>query len=845
MQRMCVLAALLGFAGAGATACSSGHSRVGSPSDAAIAADAPEADESPATSCSQPLCEPTPPSTLLPAGTTSLPFAVTSDQPSNCAWSFSATASYVDMTPFSSGQGTTLHQTTFTGLDPSTMVVNHITVRCDAGANYVLDLKYRSLPNANPNFPRKGNLWGSWQVVEQGLPHAARIDLYNGAGFTPQEIQTLRTLNPNILITRSINSVERDTSSQAGVPDAYWLHDTTGKKIEVWPGAWRLNLTKPEVAAMQAQYAYQQLVDADFAVDGCFFDNFFTSQSWVKQDIYGNAVSVDANDDGLPDDPVWLDAAWKKGVYDELRAFRKWMPWAIVTGHLPRPPDAELGQIFNGDSFGFIVPEVREGLNPFADFWGMYQPWYTLGQKPVVTMIEAAPPMQIGYGYGYDPLNTIPASTLEFARGDWPNMRFGLGVTLMNDGYFAYEYGDTYHGNDWWYDELDFDLGQPCGAAQRVALPGAVASDHVSDGGFENAALAPWTTWVNTDVGAAATFQLESSDVAEGQQALRADVSNAGQGVDWHIAVQHRDISIVQGQSYDVVFWAKGSASQPISIGLQKQVANWDNYGLWQQVTLTPQWTKFQVTFEASVTAVDGELGFSIGAVVGTVWLDGVQITEHPADVFTRAFTNGLAVLNGTHDRQTVSVGSDLARLSGTQAPRTFLIVDDSSAAFSSTGAWQSCDYDSGDWTATGPFFHNWRPGCHELTSGTGDATWALDIRADDTYSIDAWWAAAPGQAGWTTQAVFEVMVGGAVLVTATLDQSATGDQWHHVASVALRAADQTVVRVRNAGTGTLMADALLLQSTARYNDGSAASSVDLDAMDAIVLRRTSAAGCP
>jgi len=75
-----------------------------------------------------------------------------------------------------------------------------------------------------------------------------------------------------------------------------------------------------------------------------------------------------------------------------------------------------------------------------------------------------------------------------------------------------------------------------------------------------------------------------------------------------------------------------------------------------------------QLTFEASVTAVDGELGFSIGVVVGTVWLDGVQITEHPADVFTRAFTNGLAVLNGTHDRQTVSVGSDLARLSGAQA---------------------------------------------------------------------------------------------------------------------------------------------------------------------------------
>ena len=845
MQQTWALAGLIGLVTGGAVACSSGGSGKAIPSDAAVLPDAPGTDLSPAASCTQPLCEPTPPSTLLPAGTTGVPFAVTSNLPTNCAWSASASASYAEMTPFQSGQGTTLHQTTFTGLDPSTMVVNHITVRCDAGATYVLDLKYRSLPNANPNFPRKGNLWGSWEVAKQGLAHAARIDLYNGAGFTPQEIQTLRTLNPNILITRSINTVERDTSSQAGVPDEYWLHDTTGKKIEVWPGAWRLNLTKPEVAEMQAQYAYQQLVDADLAVDGCFFDNFFTSQSWVKQDIYGNAVSIDANDDGQPDDPAWLDAAWKKGVYDELRAFRKWMPWAIVTGHLPRPPDVELGRIFNGDSFGFIVPEVRESLNSFAEFWDMYQPWYTLGQKPVVTMIEAAPPMQIGYGYDYDPLSKIPASTLEFARTDWPNMRFGLGMTLMNDGYFAYEFGDTYHGNDWWYDELDADLGQPCGAAERIVVPGAVATDHVSDGGFENAALAPWATWVNTDVAAAATFQLEASDVAEGGQALRADVSNAGQGVDWHISVSHDNISVSKGQSYDVVFWAKGSAGQPISIGLQKQVADWASYGLWRQVTLTSQWTKYSVSFEATVTASDSRLGFSVGAAVGTVWLDGVQITEHPADIFRRAFSKGLAVLNGTRDRQTVAVGNGFARLNGTQAPRTFLIIDDSSAAFSSTGAWQSCDYDSGDWTATGPFFHNWRPGCHELASGTGDATWALDIRADDTYSIDAWWAAAPGQSGWTKQAVFEVMVGSTVLATATLDQSTIGDEWHRVASVALRAADQTVVRVRNAGTGTLMADALLVQSTVRYNDGSPATSVELDAMDAIVLRRTGADGCP
>jgi len=133
MQRMCALAALLGFAGAEVAACSSGHSRVGSPSDAAIAADAPEADESPATSCSQP-CASRPRPVRCCCGHHQPAFRRDQRSASNCAWSFSATASYVDMTPFSSGQGTTSHQTTFTGLDPSTMVVNHIAVRCDAGA---------------------------------------------------------------------------------------------------------------------------------------------------------------------------------------------------------------------------------------------------------------------------------------------------------------------------------------------------------------------------------------------------------------------------------------------------------------------------------------------------------------------------------------------------------------------------------------------------------------------------------------------------------------------------------------------------------------------------------------
>jgi hypothetical protein len=64
------------------------------------------------------------------------------------------------------------------------------------------------------------------------------------------------------------------------------------------------------------------------------------------------------------------------------------------------------------------------------------------------------------------------------------------------------------------------------------------------------------------------------------------------------------------------------------------------------------------------------------------------------------------------------------------------------------------------------------------------------------------------------------------------------------IATVALKAADAPRVRIRNAGSGLLVADALLLESQARWNDGSAVTSVTLDPMDAIVLHRT-AGGCP
>ncbi|MBK8478731.1 MAG: carbohydrate binding domain-containing protein [Opitutaceae bacterium] len=780
-----------------------------------------------------------PQSTLLPAGATSVAFTVNTSQPGDCRYAVGSALPFAAMTPFITGQGSTAHGVTFVGLDPTTTVVNDVYVRCDTNPTEVLHLRYRALPEVSPSFPRKGNLWGSWQVFKNGgLEHCKRIDLWLGASFTVADLGQLRALNPHVLVLDSINTVEQSDANRLTIPDGYWLKDTSGKRIEVWDGTYRLNLTKPEVAAFQARYAYQKMVDAGLSTDGIFFDNFFTAQSWLKKDMWGNSVQVDANEDGLPDDPAWLDAAWRAGVYAELQIWRRLMPYAYATGHLANPATAETGALFNGNAIVFQAPQTKDGNRSFADLWESYQSWWQLGRAPLITLVESAPPFEIGYGYGYSPSDDVPASTLDFAQHFYPYMRFGLGVTLMNDGYFAHEFGDTWHGNDWWYDELDAELGRPSGAAVRVDLGTPPSADGITNGGFEQPLATGWTYWANPEAGAAATFSRETAAHATGSASCCIAITNAGSRDDWHIALFQPDRQIVKGVAYELRFFAKADAPHDFSVMLQKGSPDWRNFGLSKDLKAGPEWMEYTVVFEALETANDARLGFNVGTRAGTFWVDEVRLVQHPPDVYRRDFDNGIVLLNGTGSRRTITLdGGPFHRLNGSQAPKFQYVVDDASPAFSA-GAWSEAAYDSGQWVATGPWYHDWGTGCHQLSGSAGSAEWELGVRADDTYTLDVWWPAALAATGWSTQVRYEVVVGGSVVASATLDQTTGGDQWHRLASVALTQAIGAKVRITNLQNKPAIADAVLVQSAARYNDGTPAATVELDPFDAIVLLR-------
>lgn len=446
-------------------------------------------------------------------------------------------------------------------------------------------------------------------------------------------------------------------------------------------------------------------------------------------------------------------------------------------------------------------------------------------------------PDQIAYGYDYSPLQKIPPSTFEFARTYYPYVRFGLAFTLLGDGFFAHEFGDTWHGNDWWYDELDFDLGYPLGPAERVEVGDGPGEDIIVNGGFEAEIEPPWRLWANASSGCQATVTRDTADAAVDSASVKIDIT-AISGTDWHVSLAQYDRVLAGGAVYELAFWAKADRARAIKLSAQKGSPDWRGYGLSRNVTIGPDWQEYRVSFEATESTTEARIQFFVGQATGTVWLDDVRLYERGPDVYRRAFTNGLAILNASREVQNVPAGTGYERLTGSQAPRFERILDDGDAGFTASGDWVQVTHDSGEWRATGSFFHDWGASCHEAPAAGGEARWALPVDATDTYTITAWWPAAPAATGWSDQATHDVVAGGSVVASATFDQRTGGDEWHAIGVVRLGRTDAAHVRLRCPGGAPCIADALHVRSSARYNDGSPATVVVLQPMDGIVLRR-------
>jgi hypothetical protein len=297
--------------------------------------------------------------------------------------------------------------------------------------------------------------------------------------------------------------------------------------------------------------------------------------------------------------------------------------------------------IANGDALVFDVANVSEGDLAFGTLYNSYQQWFSQGQSPVITAVQSSPPNQIAYGYGYAPLTTALPSTIAFGQDWYPNMRLGLGIALMNNGYSIYDFGDTSSPVTWWYDEYNFNLGTPVAPAQQIGA--SAGANQILNGSFSSG-LSSWALDITSDGSAKASASVASSTGSGGPSAQIA-VSQAAT-IPWHIEFKQSNLHLTAGQEYQVQFWAK--ASTPVSFQVVTQGANapYANYGLNATVNVGASWSSYSVSFVAPSTASDGILEFQLGAQAAQIWLDGVDLSTAPTDIYRRDFCNGVVVLN-------------------------------------------------------------------------------------------------------------------------------------------------------------------------------------------------------
>ncbi|MBI3681526.1 MAG: carbohydrate binding domain-containing protein [Acidobacteria bacterium] len=791
-----------------------------------------------------PVRDPDPVSTLLPPNSTSVAFTVSTASPSSCRYAVNVPTAYENMSPFTNGAGSTIHQTTVGGLSPDTTRVNDVYVRCALAPDYALRMRYRSLPVPKGSFPRLSNLWG-WDLLNpDNRTYATKLQLFVPGGMSTAQLASLRALNPNLLILTSLQPVEY-FNGEPPIPENYYLHDTSGKRISMWPNSYRLNLTRPEVAEFRARSTYQSMVDGGLFFDGCFFDSFGLSVSQTRTDAYGNAIQIDADGDGKPDAPQVLDAAWQAGMLHLMDTWPKLMPYAYATGHFDDQALPAMGASLNGDNIAFLPDFVAEGTRPFDELWTRYQSWWSNGRPPLITNVDMSAHYQMGYGYGVyssfqEALQKIPARVLDFARTYYPFMRFGLATALMNDGYFERHFSDVLYCVPWWYDEFGLDLGQPLGPYENAFSDGTPSPSVLQNGSFEAPLPGSWQLFVDKPSGAVATAAPDG-DSADGQFSVRIRVTDPGDKVIYHVNFYQEQLSVKAGTTYDLAFSAKADKARPLTVYLQRRAGDWENLGIWRDINLNTAWTEYKFSFGATGTRSDAGLQFFLAADSGEIWLDNVRLTERPPQVFRRYFENGAALVNGTPRRQTIAMPSGYKRFTSDQAPRYQYIVDDAGPALTLSGTWKESVYDTAAWKVDPPFYHNWGKSCHESSDPAAVAEWDLGIAADGVYTIQAWWAAAPPQSGWSKSVTYEVVSGDRVLASAILDQTANGDNWNPIAKVTLSAADKPVLRIRNGTQQPMIADAIHIFSEGRYNDGSDASTVTLEPFDGVVLQRKAA----
>jgi hypothetical protein len=291
--------------------------------------------------------------------------------------------------------------------------------------------------------PKIANYFLNDQIYEHEIEALAKWDVLildmEMQRNNPQALLEIRKTNPNIILLAYISSQEiysdlskRPTSSLrrellAEIEDSWWLRDLNGDKVSFWPGTHMFNMSdQVEENYLGEKFNdflprfVQEKIQSSNMWDGVFYDNIWNHINWINKSL------------------AICDNEWKDAYLKMLKKTRELCGENfLILGN---------GQVYEPyltDTHGIMLegfPSQWEGT--WSDSMNRYLKTPFLSRQPSMPIINV---------YNNN-------------KNNYQVFRFGLTSALLGDGYYSFDYDVTFHGQTWWYDEYDINLGQATSA---------------------------------------------------------------------------------------------------------------------------------------------------------------------------------------------------------------------------------------------------------------------------------------------------------------------------------------------------------------------------------------------
>jgi len=292
-----------------------------------------------------------------------------------------------------------------------------------------------------PNFGG-ASIYPGWWLTLVGTTLTAPVDVHATtiAVMDAGRVAARLASNPDVLVggeTMQVVAVNVSAGTLTvrrgylSAPAAHAAGTRVAAHAVAWPGTWMLNVTRycpvdPATGQTWVRYlagrAARVLAAAPW--DGIFYDDANRSIAGIS------AGQIDANTDNVADGGNGAtERGWANGMATLFSRTRALAPGVTLTGNAGYYPGASDGREF--EHFPYNDGDWNTG---FAGY------------------LQAV-------GSNRARANIVNPDTGGTGVQDLRAMRFGLGSALMGDGYYAYDYGTTSHGQTWWYDEYDEGAG--------------------------------------------------------------------------------------------------------------------------------------------------------------------------------------------------------------------------------------------------------------------------------------------------------------------------------------------------------------------------------------------------